>query len=129
VIGGAAALPQPAGLRHVADERLREIVGRDPEPLAGGRLAVGLALVCSGRPDGFWCALDRGICPVTPLRETPAVKRGDHKPPSCEHGTWTFAAADSKRRAAKWRCPTGECKPASTWVKADRLHPLIPRES
>jgi hypothetical protein len=27
------------------------------------------------------------------------------------------------------RCPTGECKPASTWVKADRLHPLIPRET
>ena len=34
-----------------------------------------------------------------------------------------------KRRATKWRCPTGECKPASTWVKADRLHPLIPRET
>src|SRR6266702_4078304 len=27
------------------------------------------------------------------------------------------------------RCPTRECKPASTWVEADRLHPLIPRES
>jgi hypothetical protein len=25
--------------------------------------------------------------------------------------------------------PTGECKPASRWVKADRLHPLIPRET
>ncbi len=73
--------------------------------------------------------MDRGICPVTPLRETPAVKRGDHKPPSCEHGEWTFAGADYKRRATKWRCPTGECKPASVWVKADRLHPLIPRDS
>jgi hypothetical protein len=29
--------------------------------------------------------------------------------------------------ASKWRCPTVECKPASRWVKADRLHPLIPR--
>jgi hypothetical protein len=27
------------------------------------------------------------------------------------------------------RCPTGECKPASVWVKADRLHPLIPLET
>jgi hypothetical protein len=27
------------------------------------------------------------------------------------------------------RCPTGACKPASVWVKADRLHPLIPREA
>jgi hypothetical protein len=29
--------------------------------------------------------------------------------------------------AAKWRCPTGECSPASTWVTAQRLHTLIPR--
>ena len=36
---------------------------------------------------------------------------------------------DSKRGASKWRCPTGECTPASRWVKADRLHPLIPRET
>jgi hypothetical protein len=27
------------------------------------------------------------------------------------------------------RCPTGECSPKSTWVKADRLHPLVPRET
>jgi hypothetical protein len=73
--------------------------------------------------------MDRGICPVTPLRQTPAVVRGDHHAPSCEHGTWTFAGADYKRRATKWRCPTGECQPASRWVKADRLHSLIPRDS
>ena len=23
--------------------------------------------------------------------------------------------------------PTGECTPASVWIKADRLHPLVPR--
>jgi hypothetical protein len=73
--------------------------------------------------------MDRGVCPVTPLRETPAVKRGDHHAPTCGHGEWTFAGADSKRRATKWRCPTGECKPASRWIRADRLHPLIPREA
>jgi hypothetical protein len=73
--------------------------------------------------------MDRGVAPVTALRETERVKRGEHKPPCCEHGEWTFAGADYKRRASKWRCPTGECKPASTWVKADRLHPLIPRET
>jgi transposase len=33
------------------------------------------------------------------------------------------------RKATKWRCPTGECKPASVWIKADRLHLLIPRET
>ena len=41
--------------------------------------------------------------------------------------TWTFAGSDTKRGASKWRCPTGECAPASVWVKAGRLHTLIPR--
>ena len=67
------------------------------------------------------------VCPVTALRNTERVKRGEHKPPTCEHGEWTFAGADFKRKATKSRCPTGECQPASRWVKADRLHPLIPR--
>jgi hypothetical protein len=89
------------------------------------------------------CALDKGydagsvydaceerdIRPVICLKQTPAVKRGDHKPPKCEHGEWRFAGADYDRKATKWRCPTGKCKPASVWVKANRLHPLIPRET
>jgi hypothetical protein len=70
--------------------------------------------------------IDRGILPVTPLRETPAVKRGEHKPPVCRHGVWKFAGADAKRRRTKWRCPSGECQPASVWIKASRPHPLIP---
>jgi IS5 family transposase len=72
---------------------------------------------------------DRGVRPIIPLVQTIAVKRGDHKPPRCEHGEWRFAGADRKRGATKWRCPTGDCTPASVWVKADRLHPLIPRET
>jgi hypothetical protein len=72
---------------------------------------------------------ERGIAPVIPLRKTPDVKKGKDKPPHCEHGEWRFAGADHKREATKWRCPSGECKPASVWVKADRLHPLIPRET
>jgi hypothetical protein len=89
------------------------------------------------------CVLDRGYDaevvyeqvegrharPVIPLRQTPAVKAGKDKPPSCDHGTWTFAGSDAKRGASKWRCPSGECAPASVWVKASRLHPLIPRGS
>lgn len=39
----------------------------------------------------------------------------------------TFAGPDAKRGASKWRCPSGECAPAPVWVKAGRLHPLIPR--
>jgi IS5 family transposase len=73
--------------------------------------------------------MERDCLPVIPLRQTPDVKRGEHEPPSCSHGVWTFAGADRKRGASKWRCPTGGCSPASTWVKADRLHPLMPRES
>ncbi|MCA1702915.1 MAG: transposase [Actinobacteria bacterium] len=67
----------------------------------------------------------RGIRPIAPLRETPFVKAGKAAPPKCEHGTWTFAGSDAKRGAAKYRCPTGECAPASVWIKAD----LIPRET
>jgi hypothetical protein len=60
---------------------------------------------------------------------TQFVKQGKHRPPCCEHGEWRFAGADYRRKATKWRCPTGECKPASAWIKADRLHTLIPRET
>jgi hypothetical protein len=71
------------------------------------------------------CA-ERDCLPVVPLKATTAVKRGDHLPHVCQHGTWKFAGSDRKRGASKWRCPTGECAPASTWIKADRLHPLVP---
>ena len=70
-----------------------------------------------------------GCLPIIPLKQTPAVKRGDAKPPTCEHGTWTYAGADFKRKLTKWRCPTRECSPASVWRKASRLHPLVPRSS
>lgn len=70
---------------------------------------------------------DRNIRPVIPLKLTVNVVHGKHKPPTCGHGVWTFAGSDAKRGAAKWRCPTGACTPASVWIKADRLHTLIPR--
>jgi hypothetical protein len=74
------------------------------------------------------CA-ERGCEAIVPLRQTTAVKRGEHRPPTCSHGEWKFAGADRRRGATKWRCPAGKCAPASTWIKADRLHPLIPRET
>ena len=73
--------------------------------------------------------MERECLPLIPLKQTPDVKRNEHRPPGCQHGVWEFAGADRKRGAAKWRCPTGECKPASTWVAVSRLHPLIPRET
>ncbi len=52
------------------------------------------------------CA-ERASSPVIPLRETPAVKRGEHKPPSCEHGEWRFAGADYKRGSDEVALPDG----------------------
>lgn len=72
---------------------------------------------------------ERGIRPIICLKETARVKRGENKPPKCEHGEWRFAGADHERCATKWRCPTGECATKSKWIKVDRLHPLIPRET
>jgi transposase, IS5 family len=72
---------------------------------------------------------ERDVLPVIPLRNSRDVKIGGHFPPFCKHGDWRFAGADHKRDATKWRCPTGECKPASVWVKATRLKPLIPRST
>jgi transposase, IS5 family len=72
---------------------------------------------------------ERDCLPLIPLRKTTAVKNGDHKPPTCSHGVWKFAGSDRKRGASKWRCPTGECAPASTWIAASRLHTLIPRST
>jgi hypothetical protein len=105
-----------------------------------------MALIDKARERGLaveTCAMDKGydynatyddceardVRPIIPLGQTYAVKHGQHNPPCCEHGEWRFAGADYGRKATKWRCPSGECKPASTWVKADRLHQLIPRET
>jgi transposase len=98
------------------------------DTLAGRGLTPGVAVLdkgYDGEPMYAECE-SRGIRPVIALKETAAVKDGKHKPPQCEHGEWTFAGADAKRGASKWRCPAGECRPASVWVKASRLHPLIP---
>ena len=67
--------------------------------------------------------------PIIPLKQTPGVKKDWHKTPTCDHCPWRFAGADYGGKATKWRCPTGECKPASVWIKAERLFPLVPRET
>ena len=91
---------------------------------------VDTAIMDKGYDSGelhFWC-VQRDIAPIIALKETASVQRGAAEPPHCAHGAWTFAGADYKRKATKWRCPTGECQPRSMWRKADRLHPLIPRK-
>ena len=71
---------------------------------------------CDNGPFHDGC-MARAMFPVTTLRRTTAVVRGDHKPRCCERGEWRFAETDYKRQATKWRCPTGECQPKSMWVK------------
>jgi hypothetical protein len=116
------------------------------ETAAANESLFAAPLIDAARSRGFaveTCAMDKGYdiervyaecverdCqPIIPLRNTTAVARGDAKPPTCEHGEWRFAGSDYRRKASKWRCPTGECRPASRWIKQDRLHPLIPRET
>ena len=73
--------------------------------------------------------MDPAVCPVTPLRLTPAVVRAITGRRAVSTASGCSPGADYTRKATKWRCPTGECAPASVWVKADRLHRLIPRET
>jgi hypothetical protein len=140
--GGVLRLQGPHGrlFAQRASARLEVASGRVNES------TFAIPLIDKLRTGGFnveTCAMDQGydiealyaqcedrrVRPIMPLRLTPAVKAGADDPPCYEHGRWMFAGADYKRKASKRRCPTGECKPASVWVKASRIHPLIPRDS
>jgi len=46
-----------------------------------------------------------GVLPVIPLRKTPAVKRGDHKPPTCDHGEWTYCGRGLQAEADEVAVP------------------------
>jgi hypothetical protein len=69
----------------------------------------------------------RDCQPIIPLMNDTGVKKGRHLPHECKHGVWVFKGADYKRKAAKWRCPTGECEVSHRWVPASRYQTLIPR--
>jgi Transposase DDE domain len=61
----------------------------------------------------------RRIRPIVPVRKTPAVLAGKHQPPSCEHGTWTFAGLTPSATR-----PSGAARPASA-----SPHPGGPRRT
>lgn len=102
-----------------------------------------LPLLDATRERGFTpetCAMDKGYdsraihdgCEdhdcrpiIAQIRQSKAHTLDDV--PACEHGGWTFAGADFKRKLTKWRCPSGACQPKSVWLKADRRNPLVPR--
>jgi transposase len=127
VVDTATELPIAWTVRAANEPEQAEVAGL-LDILAGHGFAARVVVMDKGY-DGepmYETCESRGIRPVIALKETLAVKAGEHKPPSCEHGEWTFAGADAKRGASKWRCPAGECPPKSMWIKASRLHPLIP---
>ena len=43
--------------------------------------------------------------PIIALRRITRVARGEHRPPSCEHGEWTFAGADRQTARVKVAMP------------------------
>jgi DDE family transposase len=61
----------------------------------------------------------RHMRPVIPLKDTPAVKAGKHKPPECEHGEWTFAGSDAPASLPSRRYPGPLIQPgfANRFVK------------
>jgi hypothetical protein len=130
VVCTVTGLPLAWTVRTAAESE-QEMVPGLLDTLAGRGFAPGVAVLDKGYDVKhiYDTCESLGMRPVIPLKMTPGVKAGWDKPPSCDHGIWTFAGSDIKRGASKWRCPTGECTVASRWVKADRLHPLIPRHT
>jgi hypothetical protein len=81
-----------------------------------------LPLIDKARARGFsveTCAMDKGydltavyhgceardVRPIIPLRETPGVKLGQHKPPACEHAEWRFAGQTPSAARASGAAP------------------------
>jgi hypothetical protein len=72
---------------------------------------------------------DYGIRPVIPLRETPAVKAGKHRPPECEDGGWAFRRVGRQAGRVQVAVPVRRL-PARVGVgQGGRLHTLIPRST
>ena len=76
------------------------LVGPLLDAAAGRGFAPAVAVLDRGYDAGdVYAEIEgRDMRPVIPLKNTPAVKAGKHKPPQCEHGEWTFAGSDT------WLC-------------------------
>jgi transposase len=72
---------------------------------------------------------DRDVRPIIPLTKSPGVKRGDHKTRRASTARGASREPTMAARRPKWRCPTGECAPASVWIKAERMFLMIPRDT
>ncbi len=126
----ATGLPVAWQVRTAKDSEQAEVPGLLDEIGRRG-FKVGIAVLDKGYDaEVVYSEIEnRHARPIIPLTRTKRVKEGAHKPPSCDHGEWGFAGSDAKRGASKWRCPTGECDHKSKWIKASRLHLLVPRST
>jgi len=79
------------------------------EAVIGRRFRPEIAVMDMGYDhEGIYVGFEAHDChPVIPLRQTPAVKAGKHKPPTCEHGEWTFAGSDAKAAGGQVALPNG----------------------
>lgn len=131
VFAGHAARERAGGVDAVCESWRPGLIVREELDFGGAVAAERRGLPCATvlvNASGSFVRAEVVAEPRDALRAA-HVKRGADKPPMYEHGEWRLAGADYGHRAARWRCPTGECKPASRWIKADRLHPLIRREN
>jgi len=126
----ATGLPVAWKVRTAKDSEQAEVPGLLDEITRRG-FTVDIAVLDKGYDaEVVYSEIEnRHARPIIPLTKTKGVKDGKHKPPACDHGGWTFAGSDVKRGASKWRCPTGECNPKSVWIKASRMHLLVPRST
>jgi hypothetical protein len=91
-----------AGVNHQDDQRRRDDVrARLIDSICDRGFKMTTTIMDMGYDNGpiHDGCMGHDVCPIAPLRLTPAVVRGDHKAPCCEHGEWTFAGADYTRRA------------------------------
>jgi hypothetical protein len=133
--GGATPVELPPAGRLAVHERVKP-VGRIRAPSrcrAGGRRrwthgsrpsrlrhATGRSVRAHTRRGGG-SRRTRHPCACSPRFDAPTSRNASRGSGASPGG--------SQRGASKWRCPTGKCRPASRWVFAGRLHPLVPRET
>jgi len=110
------------------------LLGRTtPRAHYGGALSSSVACKTAATHNGY----DLGRC-TTPAKNAASGRSSAPQPPPWSAATTARPSAstaldvrrvDPKRGWSTWRCPSGACRPASRWVKADRLRPLVPRET
>ncbi len=87
-------------------------------PLIDAARARGFAVETAAMDKGYDVervyseCVERDCQPIIPLRRTGAVVKGEHLPPSCEHGAWRFAGSGVRTPQAR----VGAAPIAGAWA-------------